>query len=68
MAEENNNLSRISCEVGTFEETDNCPKLHLCVDINTEIANTQQQQLKDAGLADEFTEFSIVFAIDAVPG
>ena len=34
-----NNVSRFGIEVGTFEEDENCPKLHLCVDINTDIAN-----------------------------
>lgn len=36
--EENNNVSKFEVTVGTFDESDNCPKLHLCIDVNKEIA------------------------------
>ena len=40
MEAEGNNVSKARLSFGSFEETDNCPKVHLCVDFNKDIANT----------------------------
>ena len=67
MAEENN-VSQFSVDIGTFEEDENCPKVQLCVDINTEIANETQQTLLAGVLSKDFTEFSVALALSAVEG
>ena len=37
MAEENN-VSRASLTIGTFQEDDHCPKVHVCADVSKELA------------------------------
>ena len=65
---EGNNKSKAKISFGSFEQSDNCPTVHLCVDFNKDIANSTTETLKGYGIEDKFTEFTVCVVASSTEG
>ncbi len=66
--EENNNLFRISVNVGNFIATEKSPELHCCIDVNNQITDEKMQKCIDLGVPKKFCEFSYLTKFNVEEG